>query len=72
MDPSNAKDFRRFTCLAIKDASDFEEIANVRENKKTGRAEADDDNDTRGMHLLWCDALPSALNPSDGELPSIL
>lgn len=52
MDRTNAKDYRRFTRIAIKDVSDFKESANVRENKKTDRMEDGDDNDTRESDLL--------------------
>ena len=63
LDPSNAKDCKRVTRLAKKDVSDYQDSVRVKENKKTGRLEADDDNDDRARDLLWCDALLSALNP---------
>ena len=63
LDLSDPKECKRITRLAIKDVSDFKDSVDVKENKKTGRLEADDSNSTRARDLLWCDAILSALNP---------
>ena len=67
LDLSDARECKRITRLAIKEVSDFKDSVDAQENKKTGRLEADDSNNTGARGLLWCDAILSALNPL-GEL----
>ena len=62
-DPNNGKTSTRLIRLATKDVTDHLEQVKVRENKKTGRPEADDDNSNRSREQLWCAALLAVLKP---------
>ena len=62
-DPYNGKSCGRKVRLDIKDISDHKDSLRVRENKKTGRLEAEDTNKNRSKDELWRDALLSAVTP---------
>ena len=62
-DPNNGKVCSRVAKLAHKDVSDYLESVKVKQNKKTGRLEADDENRNRPRDEMWCEALVSATGP---------
>ena len=62
-DPFSGSACRRITRLALEDVNDHIETLKVRENRKTGRLEADDANLRRARDLLWCNSLLAALTP---------
>ena len=66
MCPPDAKDCRISARISIKDVEGFKESVAFKENRKTGRLDADDDNDGSARDHIWSDALLSDLKPLEG------